>query len=356
MKNLNRREFLKVAGLGAAAMAVTPELFAQKKQTKPDFVMDFSKIVQPVPRTAAFSLDGYGVWGHSITRTDDGTFHMYFSYVPDGKRHENSEVGYATSNSPTGPYTYQGKALAHGKTWDSGYVHSTSIFQHEKKFYLYYTAAADDIHMNKWVGVAISNDPAGPWKRFDKPLIDRTIDPEAVRVTSNPSAIIGPNGKIWVFYTCRADGGVIHAAESDDPAGPFTKVEGVTGIGSFKDNIRVEDGVVWHYRDRYYFIVKDKPGYYNKTGVISNSLFESADAKIWTPCPNPRVMKNPREITWKDGSREVFQRLERAQIWWDETARFGVLCLVAKLGSLGTGQGKGCYNAVNIQVPLRIDY
>ncbi len=56
---------------------------------------------------------------------------------------------------------------------------------------------------NQRIGVAVANDPNGPWKRFDKPVLDITYNddtaPDAL-MTSNPSVCQMKDGKILMVY------------------------------------------------------------------------------------------------------------------------------------------------------------
>jgi hypothetical protein len=80
-------------------------------------------------------------------------------------------------------------------------------------------------------------------------------------------------------------------------------VEGVTGIGRREDTIKVEDGVIWQYNDIYYFIVKDKSGYYSGFDEMSNAFFSSEDAIHWKPCPNPKLFENLKEMHFASVNR-----------------------------------------------------
>ena len=85
-----------------------------------------------------------------------------------------SEVAHATSKPPFGPFTF--RVCAHNPT----------VHKFGSKYYLYYmgnTGDGDDTptlngqlnrthRNNQRIGVAVADSPNGPWKRFDKPIID----------------------------------------------------------------------------------------------------------------------------------------------------------------------------------------
>lgn len=48
-------------------------------QENSQLIIDFSKLIQPVPKTAVFFENGYYVWGGSVVKGDDEYYHMFYS-------------------------------------------------------------------------------------------------------------------------------------------------------------------------------------------------------------------------------------------------------------------------------------
>ncbi|MGB5666513.1 MAG: hypothetical protein WBM53_06680 [Maribacter sp.] len=55
---------------------------------------------------------------------------------------------------------------------------------------------------NQRIGVVVANNPKGPWKRFNKPVMDISQDSTALDalMTSNPSVRQRPDGSILMVY------------------------------------------------------------------------------------------------------------------------------------------------------------
>ncbi len=77
--------------------------------------LNFNKIILPAPKSAVFKMDDYIVWCGTMVHHDDGLYYLLFSKWPKALGHNAwvicSEVSYAVSDSPTGPFEYRGIAL-----------------------------------------------------------------------------------------------------------------------------------------------------------------------------------------------------------------------------------------------------
>jgi hypothetical protein len=325
-------------GLGLAAPAEGPTPAAD---------WDFARALRPAPRRAKFALDDWYVWCGAPARTDDGVYHLLYSRWPRALGHyawvTHSEVGHATADSPLGPFKPQGVALkgSGGDCWDAHCIHNPTLLRAGKKFYLYYMGnrgtgeyaagpRADERALvriddrwwnhrnNQRIGVAVADHPAGPWKRFDKPLIDVDPTPGSWNhlIASNPTVAQGPDGKFLMFYKTVADGkrpfggAVLHAAATaDDPLGPFKKhPEPVLRHPTVK--FPAEDPFLWHQGGRYRLIIKDHNAFIGRGTCLA--LMHSADGIRWEPAQQPLVAKPP--IRWDDGTTEPIVRMERPQL------------------------------------------
>jgi len=249
MSPLPRRDFLRIsASATALAFAGLPRS-ARAASTGLGNDIDFSRWLQPVPAGAVFQHPDWCIWCGSAVRGDDGNYHLFYSRWPSRLGHKawvtHSEVARAVAEKPEGPYRHVEVVLpARGeKFWDGSCTHNPTILRVGKKFCLYYMGNYGDgvvqqplnwIHRNhQRIGVAIADSPAGPWTRFDKPVVDISADNEApdALMTSNPAVCVRPDGGLLMVYKAVATKGkapfggpVVHlVATADRPEGPWQK-------------------------------------------------------------------------------------------------------------------------------------
>ncbi|WJH33547.1 glycoside hydrolase family protein [Paenibacillus sp. CC-CFT747] len=277
---------------------------------------------------AKFELPDWNVWGSTMLRTEEGTCHLIFSRWLRSLGHQawatHSELAYATSSLPEGPYEVQGTALTQDGEgrWDSGGFHNESLIEADGIYYLYYIGQHGNGEWwnhrnNQRVGVAVADHPSGPWKRFDKPL----LEPRPGHLTTGtPHVFKRPDGKYQMVYKTVTEGpmpfggSVRHViALADHPLGPFVD-HPEPFIRTPKTNFPIDDHVEWVQDGRYYAIVKDNKGEF--TGMHSAMiLFESEDGIHWELSRDPLVMKP--QITWEDGVVQPFERLEMPKLYFE---------------------------------------
>ncbi len=330
---------------------------------------DFSKMMQPVPATAKFIDDEYEIWGGAPVKGDDGKYHMFYSRWPRKLSHwawvTHSEIAHAVSDSPTGPWKHVDVALPArgGEFWDGSCTHNPTVLKRGKKYYLYYMGNRGNNvvetplnweHRNlQRIGVAVADSPSGPWKRFDQPVIDISVDaekPDSLCV-SNPSVAFRPDGGVLMVYKCVGKekplpfgGPVSHlVAIADSPTGPFKKTykEAFTVPGQ---NFAAEDPYIWRGDDRYWAIVKDMRGYFTGAGV-SMALFESTDGLDWKRAKSPLV--STLQINWEEGGIEKMSALERPQILVVDGKPVALSCAAAT--------NKERVRTFNVQIPLKVE-
>ena len=205
--------------------------------------MNFKERMCKVREDSKFALDGYFVWCGTMTKGEDGTYYLYFSFWKKSLGFDawvtSSKVGYATSKDPFGKFEFCGLAFDGANTenaWDRDCVHNPSVIKHNGKYYMYYMGNYGngeywDHRNHQRVGVAVADDPRGPWKRFDTPVIDVSPSGHDSLMTSNPSVTPAPDGKFYMIYKAVENNGklpkggavVCGIAVADDPLGPFTK-------------------------------------------------------------------------------------------------------------------------------------
>ena len=111
----------------------------------------------------------------SVSTTDilvwKGKYYLYYQAFLEasGKRGDYCPVAMSYADSPEGPWTATNKiVIANGAQgeWDQFAIHDPYPLVHNGKIYLYYKSAFNRPD-NKWVagGLAISDDPQGPFKK-----------------------------------------------------------------------------------------------------------------------------------------------------------------------------------------------
>ena len=340
----------------------------KKNQVKEE--IDFSSALQPIPRQAILQEDDYYVWGASPVKGDDGKYHLYYSRWKKEYGFEawvtRSEIAHAVSDHLFGPYHFADVALPErgGDFWDGHTTHNPTIQKWDGKYYLYYMGNRGDRvdqkqglnwshRNNQRIGVAVSDSPAGPWKRFDKPLLDASADSTAsdALLVSNPSITKRPDGKFLMVYKAVGKkkrlpfgGPVVHlTAVADAPTGPFVKNPKLafTNPGV---NFAAEDPYVWCQDGRYYAIVKDMAGYFTKVGR-SLALFVSDNGVDWHQAKHSLASK--LILNWQDNPCDTVVRLERPQLYIEEGLPKALFVAVTP-----KEQGKLTFN---VHIPLKFE-
>ncbi len=331
--------------------------------------LDLNSMLQPVPESAKLSDPDYYIWCGTMVRGDDRKYHLYYSRWPRKLGHNawvtHSEVAHAIGNSPTGPFQFSDVTLpARGKEfWDGLCTHNPTILRIGEKYYLYYMGNTGDgqamktlnwVHRNNQrIGVAVASNPAGPWQRMDKPVLDVSADPDApdALMTSNPAVSIRPEGGVLMVYKAVGrkrpmpfGGPVVHlTATAESPAGPFKKqmrpIFLVPGV-----DFPAEDPFVWYdfARRQYEAVVKDNNGYFTKAGK-SLALWESADGFDWKLSAHPLV--STTEVTWAGGRKQKLNSLERPQLLFAEDGK-----PIALLAAVDENDKRA--HSYNIRIPL----
>ena len=329
--------------------------------------LDFQSKLQPIPLTAKFINDTMFIWGGSLVKSElDQKYHMYYSLWPKklgmGAWVTSSEVAHAISDSPFGPFEFKDIALPvrGSEFWDGMTTHNPTVHSYNGKYYLYYTGNTGDgkvtspklnwVHRNNQrIGVAVADNPNGPWKRFDNPIIDISADTTAhdAQMMANPSVTQMPDGRYLMVYKAVArkrpqpfGGPVVHlTAIADNPEGPFVKQNKPIFTAENTD-FPAEDPFVWYQDNCYYAIVKDMKGAFTNAGR-SLVLFYSLDGLDWQLAKHPLV--STLNIKWKDGSEQKMKALERPQLYIENGKPVVLLCAVNE--TLG--------HSFNVQIPIK---
>ncbi len=324
--------------------------------------MDFAKRIGSAKREAIFELDGYYVWCGTMTQGDDGLYFLYFSFWEKRLGFDawvtHSKVGYATGKDPCGKFEYQGIALdGRGFGWDRDCIHNPSVIKHNGKYYMYYMGNYGNgefwNHRNhQRVGCAVADNPRGPWKRFDSPVIDISASGHDSLMTSNPSVAIAPDGKFYMIYKAVENNGrlpkggsvVCGIAVANFPEGPFIKAPSPIMVNP-ENEWSVEDAFIWYENDRFYSLAKDFQGYFTKAGKKQVALFESKNGFDWKLSDNP--IGYLRGVTFESGETMALANMERPQIYIEDGKPKVLLCACMKEEDYDTTA-----HSFNIRLPL----
>lgn len=355
-----------------AGLGVLLTLSCHQQKQASDFLIEFGK----VSHQSIFRNDSLSIWGASLVKGEDGLFHLFYSRWPRSLGWAwvtDSEIAHATSESPFGPFTFQDVALERRGVshWDGWCTHNPTVHAFEGKYYLYYMGNTGDgdivsspgkpklnwNHRNQQrIGVAVADHPSGPWKRFDKPVLDISPDSSAydALMTSNPSIYQRPDGGYLMIYKAVGKhhalpqgGPVVHmVATSDHPTGPFKKYE--KPIFTFEgERFPAEDPYIWYQDGKYRAIVK-RIKHIDGKRVFSLVHYDSDDGIDWKPGKHHHI--SDREVEWENGRIQQFDHLERPQVYVENGTPVALLCAADTLDEQGIRQ------SFNLQIPLHITY
>lgn len=284
----------------------------------------------------------YRVWGCSPVYDDDGKVHVYFSLIPKGGHWlTNCEIAHAVADKPEGPYEVVGTILkGRGKGhWDASSIHNPTVYRVGEKYVLLYIGN-DISKAEEWrtrgkeansqrIGMAISDDPYGPWKRFDTPMIDVSKNPDDwdEYCVVNPGFIQHPNGEYWIYYRAwdrnhddRRKTGVAFAKTLE---GPYTKYEGNPVIDKFEGvNGQTEDPTFFNWEGKIHCVIRDMGNwdwlsslYLTSEDGLNWSYPKRAKEKGSTYYPISDKMRCERDqILMKDGKPDyIFNAVQREE-------------------------------------------
>ncbi len=335
--------------------------------------------IQPAPEEPTLRMEDYWVWGSSVIKDEEGSYHMYASRWPkEYPFHPGwmvaSEIVHAVSDTPEGPYEFQSVALpARGaQYWDGRATHNPSVTKHKDTYVLFYTgithpfAELDDpgsldleshyttlARSNKRIGIATSKSPYGPWERRDAPVLDTQPDTFYSFLTSNPSPWINEDGSVVLIFKSRAYGRdrfpfqssmMIGAAKAPQFEGPYTVVGDEPVLGEHKGGV-VEDPFLWRDEKGYHMLAKDMRGRISGR-AHDGVLLHSEDAVTWKPNENPLAYS--KTVTFRNGNVQTLGQLERV-FGLIENGRITHLFFATMDGPGGFHRGQDSWNMV---IPL----
>ncbi|MFV0470087.1 MAG: glycoside hydrolase family protein [Dysgonomonas sp.] len=312
----------------------------------------FSKDLNPISEDNIYQCDGYYIWDTSIVKGDDGKYNLVYSRWDKkdgfGGWLVFSEVVYAVSDSPTGPWKYK-KVLLKGRGngyWDELSVHNPVLKFFNGKYYLYYNSTNLEnrkineeelidigkqgsyhplwtvVRNNQRVGVAVASSIDGPWERADKPLIEPS-GPIAT-ITNNP-AVTEKEGVFYLIVKGDKPNETRFVrnqaiALSNSPEGPFVMQE-----KAVIDYLDTEDASLWYDAKRDYFYAV----FHTNTDGGFIGMVSSPDGVNWNKANEFKIM--PKKILMSNGDYLLPQRLERPFVYVEDSEP-KVLALAVKEG------------------------
>ena len=320
----------------------------------------------------------YWVWGSSVVKGDDGMYHLYVSRFPKTLPFHPgwmvaSEIVHAVSKSVTGPYRFSDIALpARGaEYWDGRSTHNPRILRYGGKYFLIYMGSTHPFveptyneltldspwctvaRSNKRIGLAVSDSPYGPWKRFDEPLLTTKPGTFYSYLISNPSPVIEEDGSVTILFKGRAyrENGkysdmALGIAHAPNIYGPYTVLNGGQPIFQVDGQGEAEDPFLWKDKRGYHVIFKDHVAKY--TGERGGgALAHSTDGSHWMIDADPKAYS--RTVEWEDGTIEMQGQLERPFIYFEE----GKPCCIFFATMDGPGGFENASRSWNMVIPFR---
>ena len=296
------------------------------------------------PLTPTYQCEGYWVWGSAVVKGDDNEYHMFVTRFPQKYPFHpgwivSSEIVHAVSDNIGGPYKFSDVSLpARGaQYWDGCSTHNPRILRHKDKYYLIYmgthhpfeTPKPEELtnsskwcvvsRSNKRIGLAVSDSPYGPWKRFEKPILDTEANTFYSFLTSNPSPTILEDGSVYMIFKGRAYGAPgrhtsmsLGMAYAPSIEGPYKVLNDKKPIFNVKGQGEAEDPFLWKDKKGFHIVFRDQMAKFTGeqgAGVLAHSK----DAVHWTVDKEAKAYS--KNIEWEDGSTSRQGHLERTFIY-----------------------------------------
>lgn len=318
-------------------LTIALSLFASFTHSKDTDDFNLSAMMQGVSEDNIFYDKKYFNWGSGIVKGDDGKYHLIYSQMP--REHgffswlTDGRVSRAISDNPAGPYKHVGVVLeGRGEGyWDQYTVHCPKVYTFDGKYYIYYMATNSGdrkltpkqleearrsgwkpdnlrnmLRLNQRIGVAVADSIEGPWKRFDKPLIEPELP--IANIVNNTTVTKRPEGGYLMIVRGdqpdQAKDEIIRMQAvllADHPLGPW-KMQPKPVIKDYNS----EDPEVWYdaERKRYYSL-------YHAFGYMG--MITSLDGLNWKRAKHYKV--SDKSYTTTEGKTVQVHRYERPTIY-----------------------------------------
>ena len=200
----------------------------------------------------------------NITRTD-GKYHVWYTRYPNtgkGDRYavaNHSKVWLAVSEDGWN-WTEKCDVLEDSRpgTWHELCKHAPYVIRVEGKYYMFYTARFGPDGWNKRIGLAIADNPAGPFKHYgDKPLLGATAESKVFdTIGQDDPCVLRRDGKYWLYFKAygfdaKAEKelfNVVCLAFADAPQGPYKRWKNNPLTRSHADYLWSHTTCLWLHR------------------------------------------------------------------------------------------------------------
>ena len=307
-------------------------------------------------------MDDWWIWGSSVIK-ENNKYHMFVSRWPKTLPFHpgwgmQSEIVRAESENLEGPYKFKEIVLKERGAgyWDGRSTHNPSIQKHEDTFILFYTGMTypyptitEEDNLNhyskewltarasKRIGIAISKNINGPWKRFDKPILDVRPGYFDDFLISNPAPCLNKDGSVLLVYKTRTykkppydfknndmfSTMKLGVAYTDYYLNPFTKLTNKPLFDEKEGTL--EDPFIWKTNKGYSMIAKDWQGTYtNELGSIAFAT--SSDGINWNIQKNHKAF--PLDIKNKKNQLIHFGNMDRPFLYKENNEFKGLFVAV----------------------------
>ena len=278
----------------------------------------------------------FHIWDRSVITWHDGRYHAYYSRWRGEHRHwlTDSEVCHAIADAPEGPFEHTGLVLhqRNADGWDVIDSHSQYALVADGRVLLYYQSIdlrgrfngvgpfptrewLDDpdnratICDRKRLGLAISDNPAGPFTRHAQPIITPDGCDRIRTIVDNPAVVYRDGRYLLILKSFDATRDktwrIQMVAEAAAPDGPFR----------FHDEPvyaekQTEDATVWydHVSKHYYMAC-------HVMGECALAMRTSSDGLSWQAAAQPVLMK--KQFALSNGSVWQPERVEQPRVLTD---------------------------------------
>lgn len=272
--------------------------------------MNFRSRIQAPLLSHKTSQGLFKIWGSSIMKDDEGTFHYFGNRWVRGEQwYFTNRVVHGTSNSISGSYDIvaptglepdpdPGEIISlKTQAWADKMTSNPFIFKVGSIYYLYYIGTTypdvnptqNDAVNSQQIGIASATSLYGPWTPDpDNPILSPRDGYWDDKRVVNPTVYRLPSGKVRLLY--KAGGFNLGIAESDNPNGPWDRPDDP----NFP--VSAEDPNVFKEQGKYYMVAKAFNGQPvpNHDGI----MYESYNGINWELSPYFHAYEG--DLNWTD--------------------------------------------------------
>ena len=149
-------------------------------------------------------------------------------------------------------------------SWHQCCKHAPYVIRVEDKYYMFFTARCGPSIWNKRVGLAIADNPEGPFKHYgNKPLLGATPESKVFdNIGQDDPCVLKRDGKYWLYfkaygfdpkaneelYPTKELYNIICLAVADSPCGPYKRWKNNPLKRSHADYLWSHTGCLWPHR------------------------------------------------------------------------------------------------------------